>query len=332
LEALRKIPPPNISADECLRRPNIHPHFVDADSDFAAKWLPFLDFDGFAGIHRDRRGQSFARARWRCVAPSVDGARRPCGATFVTEGAFLDPKTALPKPRRAMGMRMISDVGSTAIAAHFAEQHQLEHAVVGRWSTDLTECCEDPKVACAYVACPYAFNTGMSQVRFQGPDTVTCTGECVAGYVIASPLLIFAETIIFVVSVVTACGFPCDSESVPPMSFKESYENRRALVGALGVDESAMRTRCTTVFCLPCSECQMFREQRNSGVWPGLLCCTASDRDRAIMAPSAVRARYTVDGYYGVRPRAGAAPHAQEAAAMMRRDRDLGPLVGWRME
>jgi hypothetical protein len=59
--------------------------------------------------------------------------------------------------------------------------------------------------------------------------------------------------------------------------------------------------RAKVVFCCPCSELQLWREVRASGVWPGLPCCRASQADLAYMTPNAVRQRYEVDGHYGVK-------------------------------
>jgi hypothetical protein len=91
-----------------------------------------------------------------------------------------------------------------------------------------------------------------------------------------------------------------------------------------------MQTRCYTVFCCPCSELQQFRELRNSGIWPGLMCCSASEADRRAMVPSAVRERYSVGGAYGVRAKPGAGPLAEQTA---RRFAEFpAPRIGWRMD
>jgi hypothetical protein len=68
----------------------------------------------------------------------------------------------------------------------------------------------------------------------------------------------------------------------------------------LDADESRFCTRVKATFCCYCSEVQVWREVKASGVWPGQLCCTASQSDREYMARAAVRGRYSVDGEYAV--------------------------------
>jgi hypothetical protein len=145
-----------------------------------------------------------------------------------------------------------------------------------------------------------------------------------------TPHIVFITTFTFIGSIITLCGFPCNSDVLPPLILSLCYERRRNFVKALGADETPMQTRCYTVFCCPCSELQQFRELRNSGIWPGLMCCTAGDDDKAIMEPSAVRERYSVGGAYGVRAKPGAGPLAQRTASLI--DQFPGPCVGWRME
>ena len=94
---------------------------------------------------------------------------------------------------------------------------------------------------------------------------------------------------------------------------------------ALDVPESATQTRLITLFCCPCSEVQQWRELRNSGIWPGLMCCTASAADKAAMEPSAVRQRYGV----GIEAKPSGGAVARQAAAYAEKLR--GPNVGWSM-
>jgi hypothetical protein len=94
--------------------------------------------------------------------------------------------------------------------------------------------------------------------------------------------------------VITLCGFPCNSDSLPPLMCDFCYEHRRQMVHALGADESRFCTRVKATFCCYCSDVKA------SGVWPGQLCCTASQSDREYMARAAVRGRYSVESEYAV--------------------------------
>jgi hypothetical protein len=315
-------------------------------------WMGALEFDGFAGVHREGR-KTYATMRWRCVAPSTDGTGEPCGATFVTDGARLDPGTLLPSKGSTASMSVLH-ASLDAIADHFKKDHELETFKPGRWSTDLMACCEEPKVALAFVACPCGLpydclcndgkhrrgfcNALNATVHYGGltpadHDAVQCSFGCVVGHVLLAPIvamLSFHASIIALISALTCCGLPCDSDELPPLC-EPCFSRRRQLVDNIGADESSRMSRCITVCCLPCSECQQFREVRNNGAWPGMLCCTASDEDKAIMEPAAVRARFTLGGYYGVRPKDGAGPHAHGAASLLSQDLP-GPKMGWSMK
>jgi hypothetical protein len=104
-----------------------------------------------------------------------------------------------------------------------------------------------------------------------------------------------------VASIVTLFGFPCNSDSLPPLLCLTCYKHRRLLVQVLGADETPFQSRVKATCCCYCSEVQVWRELKASGVWAGLLCCTASEEDREYMSASAVRQRYSVDGAYAVR-------------------------------
>jgi hypothetical protein len=98
------------------------------------------------------------------------------------------------------------------------------------------------------------------------------------------------------------CGFPCDSDDLPPLILWPCYQRRRQIVTALGADEGSCETRAKVVFCCPCSELQAWLEIRASGVWPGLPCSARSADDIEFMTYEAVRRRYATDrGEYGVK-------------------------------
>jgi hypothetical protein len=108
------------------------------------------------------------------------------------------------------------------------------------------------------------------------------------------------------------------------------YTRRRQFVKALDAAESPLLTKCIVLGCCPCSETQQFRELVNSGIWPGLMCCTASAADRAAMEPSAVRQRYSVGNTYGVRAKPGSRVGSM-AIGSTPAHRLAGPVIGWSM-
>jgi hypothetical protein len=101
-------------------------------------------------------------------------------------------------------------------------------------------------------------------------------------------------------AIFTLCGFPCNSDSLPPLMCHACYVHRRQMVRALDADESRCCTRTKATFCCYCSEVQVWREIKASGVWPGQMFCWAWESDRAYMSRNAVRGRYSVDGDYAV--------------------------------
>jgi hypothetical protein len=150
---------------------------------------------------------------------------------------------------------------------------------------------------------------GSSQqfVRPLAPDQQLCGCVEMALSGLFTALLLPVVALAGAITVGTCCGFPCGSRDFPPVVCATCYHRRLNIVHAIGADESEPETRCYTVFCCPCSECQQWRELRNSGVWPGLLCCDASAEDRDAMRDAAVRDRYGVDdgatrGVHALRP------------------------------
>jgi hypothetical protein len=98
-----------------------------------------------------------------------------------------------------------------------------------------------------------------------------------------------------------AVRFPLQQRLFAAFPVLACYDHRRKLVAILGADETPFQSRVKATFCCYCSEVQVWRELKASGVWLGLPCCTASEEDREYMSASAVRQRYSVDGAYAVR-------------------------------
>jgi hypothetical protein len=273
------------------------------------------------------RQNTHAFLKFKCML-NVSGV--PCEHVFETYGVTISNVTGA-----AVGpVNLMSTGNNESIDAHMERVHGLKHMPAGRFATGLFECCEDPA---AVLTCPLAFHPcpcGILQMD-QG-FSVCCanhktlwghTGCCgepliptVGQTVIASaalneqqchgamcgnacmivvlPHLIVMGALFFVGSLVTLFGFPCNSDAFPPLLCYCCYAHRRELVRRLGSDETNCETRAKSVFCCLCSEVQVWRELKASGVWPGLLCCTASDKDRAYMSQAAVRERYSIDGPY----------------------------------
>jgi len=326
-----------------------------------AWFINFLEFDGFAGKHvevagskKRRRLNTSVHMRWRCVAPNADHSG-PCGATFVTKGVSLNERTLQPS-KGAADMTIVGHA-ENSMHKHFSEVHQLETMPPGRWSTTLIgDYCQHPKAALS--CCLFPMSTAVSvadeggrgfcdaltasgpppvsnqvAVAVIGPDEVQCNGACafnaaVTGVCVA-PLIVAGMAVLGALSVVTMLGIPCEEE-FPVLLCCCCYARRRRFVKTLDIDESHVYTKLATFFCCPCSEVQQWRELRNSGVWAGLVCCTASDEDKAAMTPSAVRERYGVGGEYGVRAQPGAGHLARRTAALI--DTFPGPKIAWSME
>jgi hypothetical protein len=88
-------------------------------------------------------------------------------------------------------------------------------------------------------------------------------------------------------SIFTLCGLPC--QGMPPALLNDCYQHRRYLVEQEGIPESHLQSKLITLFCWPCSECQVWREFQSNGIWPGLCLCVGSDTDKAGMEPPNVR-------------------------------------------
>jgi len=326
-----------------------------------AWFINFLEFDGFAGKHvemvgsrKHRRLQTSAQMRWRCVAPNSDHSG-PCGETFVTKGVILNPQTLRPDKGAVANMTIVHKA-EDAMMKHFEFDHRLEALPPGKWSTTLIgDYCEHPMAAlscCLFPMscmpmCPDTHGRGFcNAVTASGPAGVpnqatvaaighdewqcSCPCVCSCGFsIFFLPHLIVGMTFLGLGSVLTLCGIPC-GEDFPLLLCCCCYARRRRFVNALDIDETHVYSRLATFFCCPCSEVQQYRELRNSGVWAGLCCCTASDEDKAAMTPSAVRERYSVDGAYGVQAKSGAGHVAKRTASLI--DTLPGPKIGWSME
>jgi hypothetical protein len=309
------------------------PHWVGA-----AWYAPLIDFVGHSrnestvSVHKRKNHTTVttttrALLKYRCA---VDG----CGKVFEVEGPLVDNSTSA-----AVGPISLKTMGNgESIEAHMERVHGLKHLPAGRITTGLFGCCKDPAVAmtccvvCFPLACCGRQDEGLApycaiaRVLAGNIDTGCCTLIAIAprgrSFVDSAPLdevqchagmlcnfvLIMgsAHAAIFfalglVGSIVTLCGFPCNSDSLPPLLCFPCYGHRRTLVTLLNADETPFQSRVKATFCCYCSEVQVWRELKASGVWPGLLCCTASEEDREYMSASAVRQRYSVDGAYAVR-------------------------------
>ena len=311
-----------------------------------------------AGTGDQRQVVHTAKIRWRCGVHDSHGHECGAkfstkGIAFSSQASEKTAKRAIYTASFS-----VLHTDEEAIAKHFNDAHLIEHVPAGRWTTSLLGCCEAPAACCSCMFFPcgspccchngygYGFSDILDRTIPQHPqlashqtkgepeygtlvpftkwDEYQCSKNCItiAWMPFAALPLMGHITLIALMwgfaSAVTLCGFPCNSDAFAPMLCEDCYFRRRRMVKALDADEGPCATRCAVVFCCPCSEVQLWRELRNSGVWPGLACCTASEADRAIMAPSAVRARYAgADGAYGVRAQAGAGRDAAALAASM---------------
>ena len=345
------IPPPN----RRLLEPGA-PALLDAVP-FPAHWrggawfarmLRFEDYDYANAVHMDDDAKQRVPVRWRCTALSSDG-RGECGALLVTMGVVIDRRRGLPIDGAVVSLVPNTGGAAGSLEAHFRDAHRISHtppaATNGRWTTGLDDCCAEPSVACSWLAFPCGIPCGMSNGRGQSfcealdraaPNDKASQifvrqfdrdgTHCAFGGMAASALFTFMAVPFIVTgavfSVLCCCGEPCDG---PPLVCVSCYTRRRDIVQAIGAEESPSATRWITVCCWPCSECQQWRELRNSGVWPGLLCCTASEQDRALMSAAAVSARYGLDGAGGLH---AVSPDRECAALGSLSDRPY-PAVAW---
>jgi hypothetical protein len=288
----------------------------------AAWYAPFLDFVSHS---RDEgRYRVHALLHYRC---NMEG----CGKVFEVEGALVDSKNKAPVG--PVSLKTMCDWGT--IEAHMERVHKLKHLPAGRFATRLFDCCKDPVFAttCCIVytslvplegdrgvptcsAISRVFNghhlsgswaavveypRGISFVHSAPLDKVQCQCHLVFAVMYDLLMMPLAALGFLVASVVTLFGFPCNSDSLPPLLCCTCYKHRRLLVQVLGADETPFQSRVKATCCCYCSEVQVWRELKASGVWAGLLCCTASEEDHEYMSASAVRQRYSVDGAYAVR-------------------------------
>eukprot|EP00672_Neobodo_designis_P026025 CAMPEP_0174850128 /NCGR_PEP_ID=MMETSP1114-20130205/19057_1 /TAXON_ID=312471 /ORGANISM="Neobodo designis, Strain CCAP 1951/1" /LENGTH=501 /DNA_ID=CAMNT_0016084563 /DNA_START=47 /DNA_END=1552 /DNA_ORIENTATION=+ len=318
-----------------------------------AWYARFLEFDGYDTISTAGAAVRWRCTLPHTLstedAAAAGGDARPgetvqCNATFVTKGFRVD-KNEKPLPGAAADFSVLRNEADT-IEKHFKEVHQLEQVAVGRWTTSLvTDFCDHPRAVADCMFCywcpapmccaskPGAGSSFFDNLMHSAPrDPKACGMQAVTGahprdsclctpaMLLNSYVLVFAghASVFFsfglVGAILTMCGFPCNSDKLPPILCWPCYTRRRRYVKALGAPESACQTRAITVFCCPCSEVQQWRETVNSGVWPGLMCCAASEADKAVMAPSVVRERYSVGGEYGVTAAAGASTEARRIA------------------
>jgi hypothetical protein len=327
-------PPPDCtvqqySQDAKRRHPQIGasspypPHWVGA-----AWYAPLIDFVG-----RSRNEviggaclMRFVRLRYRCAVED-------CGDVFEVEGPLVDNSTSA-----AMGVVSLKTMGNgESIEAHMERVHGLKHLPAGRIATKLFDCCKDPAIAmtCCFPFSNLSSRSGSSNDVGLAPQAAIARVldprgaelawllahgghvfihsapldevQCQPGMLCNVMLIVFVPHAMVILalallgSIVTLFGFPCNSDSLPPILCSSCYKHRRQLIKVLDADETPFQSRVKATFCCYCSEVQVWRELKASGVWPGLLCCTASEEDREYMSPSAVRQRYSVDGAYAVR-------------------------------
>jgi hypothetical protein len=309
------------------------PHWVGA-----AWYAPLIDFVGHSRnestvtVHKRKNHTTVittthALLKYRCTIED-------CGKVFEVEGPRVDNSTSA-----AVGPVSLKTMGNgESIEAHMERVHGLKHLPAGRIATRLFDCCKDPAVAmtCCVACLPFACSgrqdhglapcCAIARVFAGQVEPGCCTQvaivprgrsvvssapldevQCHAGMLCNAVLILAAAhgAIFFALglvgSIVTLCGFPCNSDSLPPILCSPCYGHRRTLVQVLDADETPFQSRVKATFCCYCSEVQVWRELKASGVWPGLLCCTASEEDREYMSASAVRQRFSVDGAYAVR-------------------------------
>jgi hypothetical protein len=326
-------PPPDCTIQQYCDNPKLQHPFVGAVTPYPPHWVGaawYASLIAFVGhshneattVHHSgklpyRKTTSHALLKYRCT---IDG----CGKVFEVEGPLVDPKnsaSAGPVFLRTMG-------NGESIEAHMSSTHGLKHLPAGRFATRLFDCCKDPVFAingCIPNAANGLFLPFDTRVRVFDSFTTFEETDIRPGhsFVYSTPLndvqcdtpmccLNFLTwvlqwcAVVMTVSltlfgVLTVCGFPCNDDCFPPIPCCSCYYRRRRLVQVLGADESPACTRAKATFCCYCSEVQVRREIKASGVWPGLLCCEASEEDREYMKPSEVRQRYLVDGAYAVR-------------------------------
>jgi hypothetical protein len=288
----------------------------------AAWYAPFVDF-----VSHSRDEGSYrvhALLHYRCNI-------KRCGKLFEVEGPLLDRQKNAP-----IGPVSLKTMGSgETIEAHMGRIHGLKHLPARRFATRLFDCCKDPAFAttCCIAYCSTmipcedcdrgvptcnsigrVFSSYPTSLRSEMVRGISFVHSAQLGQAQCACPLFFGLVIdwslgimplfglgFLVASIVTLFGFPCNSDSLPPLLCWPCYHHRRQLVQVLGADETPFQSRVKATCCCYCSEVQVWRELKASGVWAGLLCSTASEEDREDMSASAVRQRYSVDGAYAVR-------------------------------
>jgi hypothetical protein len=320
-------PAPDCTIQQYCRDPALHDYTIlSSVSPVPLHWVgatwyaPFVDY-----VDYSQRVSTHALLKYRC---NMDG----CGKLFEVAGPRVDSKNKAPIGPVSLKTRSSGET----IEAHMEYVHGLKHLPAGRFATRLFDCCKDPAftTTCCIVytstmplggdrgvptccAINRVFNRhavplsicaemvedphGISFVDSASLDKVQCQWHL--AFVVMYDLLMMPlmGSGFLVASIVTLFGFPCNSDSLPPLLCFTCYKHRRLLVQVLGADETPFQSRVKATFCCYCSEVQVWRELKASGVWAGLLCCTASEEDREYMSASAVRQRYSVDGAYAVR-------------------------------
>jgi hypothetical protein len=327
-------PPPDCTIQQYCNNPKLQHPYVGAVTPYPPHWVgaawyaSLIEFVGhsrnetttvhYGGKNPHSITTAHALLKYRCT---IDG----CGKVFEVEGPVVDPKnsaSAGPVFLRTMG-------NGESIEAHMSSAHGLKHLPAGRFATRLFDCCNDPMFAingCIPNAANVAFLPFETSVRVFASFTTFEETEILPGhsFVYSTPLndvqcdtptccfnfwiwltcqwyVLVVTVSLTLFGVLTLFGIPCNDDCFPPLPCFSCYYRRRRLVQVLGADESPACTRAKATFCCYCSEVQVRREIKASGVWPGLLCCEASKEDREYMKPSKVRQRYSVDGAYAVR-------------------------------
>lgn len=309
-----------------------------------AWFAPLLEFQRWRAMRvqehdvRGRKGHvthmpGRASADFTCRVVTSTGA--VCGHVFEIAGYRVNDG----RPQGFPDYRL-ENTTQPSIEQHMKDAHGLSHRPAGKWTTGLLAICEHPAAACECATsyclvsqCTPVTGDGMCcrtsapLVESEGlPLTVVgsqlrpnCSGG-LGCMVIFVPFALHATlffALAFVGSIVTICGYPCASDSLAPLVCLPCFKKRRALVKKLGVDEGDCATRSAVLFCCACSELQVWRETRNSGVWPGLLCCAPGEDDRHAMQLGTVRQRYMHSDGQGSIVADPMVPGAQYAAQLL---------------
>ena len=307
----------NVTLAETLRRSNANRENTLAEhrllQEYPEHWMDYawyhrlLVFDSWNGVAMHRNG-----CKMRCVHTGSDG--HECGATFDVVGVLTDAGGLIDFSPHA-------DIKEHMRAAHGIVDPVDERSAARRsWSSGLLACGSHPRSCCDCIFCYPCVNliaptnhagfccrlesfpsvdaktTGQLAIHGYDPAAINCSGWdlcnvlMLPGSLHATAFGLLVTAVSLVASIVTICGLPC--EGVPIFMCYPCYSHRRDLVLKRGIDEHHAVSKLTVLFCFPCSECQVWRELYDSGVWPGLCCSTANAEEVAWMEPEAVRRRY----------------------------------------